>query len=72
MVIIKLSPGETIIVGFVESDGEITVAFRETEITVYANLPDASNREGIIYREVFEEPLEKEVLSPVDILDESR
>jgi hypothetical protein len=51
--IVVLKPGETLHVQFYESDGEITVDFSETAITVNADLPDTSGREGEIYREEF-------------------
>ena len=43
---ITLAPGEQITVTFAGSDGEITVAFNPTSITVHADLPDTNQREG--------------------------
>lgn len=50
---IILKPGETITVGFHESDGEIAVSFEEKSIDVVASLPDTSGRDGLIYQEIF-------------------
>ena len=50
---VVLKPGETLEVEFEETDGTIIVGFSETDITVSANLPDTSGREGVIYQEVF-------------------
>lgn len=51
---IELSPGDTITVSFKDSDGEFTVTFGETSITVESELP--GNRvggSGLIYEESF-------------------
>lgn len=51
---IELSPGEQIVVGFKDSDGEFTITFDDTKITVESELP--GNRfggSGVIYEESF-------------------
>lgn len=58
-----LKPGETLQIGFYESDeqrpdheldGTFTVQFEaETRIAIYADMPDTSGREGCIYEEIF-------------------
>ena len=50
---VELKPGKSVDVVFAESDGEITVAFTETEISVSTDWPDATGRVGKIYSEVF-------------------
>jgi len=48
---IELQPGEELEVGFTESDGTIIVAYTDTALTVSADLPDSTGREGTIYEE---------------------
>jgi hypothetical protein len=50
---VELEPGEQVTVTFKDSDGEITVEFREDALLVTADLPDSSGREGVIYEERF-------------------
>jgi hypothetical protein len=62
---IELIPGETVVIGLQETDGEITVSFsglKKDHLTVHTNLPDSfgrggytgSNPTGVIYDENFE------------------
>lgn len=53
---IQLSPGELIDVTFEGTDGVITVKFDfegDQKVSVEADLPDSSGREGVIYMEDF-------------------
>lgn len=50
---VELEPGEQVTVTFKDTDGGITVEFREDALLVTADLPDTSGREGEIYREDF-------------------
>ncbi len=50
---IELKPGERITVTLEGTDGEIEVAFNESDVRVTTDLPDSSGREGIIYQECF-------------------
>lgn len=53
MVTVEIGPGERVMVKLRDTDGEFTVKYGETRVTVHADLPDDKNREGIIYSEKF-------------------
>lgn len=50
---IELKQGERITVTFADTDGEIEVSYGENNLTVTADLPDTTGRQGVIYEEVF-------------------
>ena len=55
---IMLKPGETLTVGFADEndddgDGVITIEFGAEVLTVCADLPDTTGRQGVIYEERF-------------------
>lgn len=52
---IELEYGESVTITFAQSDGEIKVSFANFAITVIADMPDKSGREGIIYEETFKD-----------------
>jgi len=62
---IELQPGESVVVTFAESDGEITVAFTTEEIYVDANLPDSDGKAGRIYSERYAEAHHKEMIEAI-------
>jgi hypothetical protein len=54
MATIILNQGEEITIEFAGSDGDITVAFEHTAITVNTDWPDTKGRHGEIYCEDLE------------------
>lgn len=53
MVQVTITRGEEVTIAFADTDGEITVAWREDRLTVTADMPDMTGREGVIYEYVF-------------------
>ena len=55
--IVTLSPGQHVQIRFsgegIPSDGEISIGFSGTMITVFADLPDRQGRQGVIYQQFF-------------------
>jgi hypothetical protein len=58
-----LAPGQAVAVRFANTDGEFVIAFdcdSSNELTIEADMPDSDGREGVIYREVFSVPGDKD------------
>lgn len=54
-----LKPGESIVIEFLDTDGQITISYNDENVTVEADMPDSDGRQGIIYSERFIENMEK-------------
>lgn len=52
---IELNPGETVIITLAGTDGEFQVTFGEDAVTVEADMPDDDERQGVIYRETWQD-----------------
>ena len=50
---LELAPGEKIVVALTDTDGEFTIEYGDTDLTVHADLADATGRKGVIYHEPF-------------------
>ena len=56
MALYLLHPGERVMIGFHDSDGEIEVRFNEDSLEVVTEWADTTGRVGVIYREEFSHP----------------
>jgi hypothetical protein len=53
---VVIKKGEAIKVGFLDTDGNITVTYGKKRLKVHADMPDSSGREKVIYEEIFDGP----------------
>ena len=53
MVNVVLEPGEKVKITLRDADGEFTVSYGPSELTVESDLPDTEGRVGVIYNEQF-------------------
>lgn len=51
--VVLIHPGQTVVVRVADSDGEFAIHYGKDRLTVGADMPDATGREGIIYEEKF-------------------
>ena len=50
---VEIKQGETVLLTLAGTDGQFTISYSSTALTVRADLPDTQGREGIIYCEQF-------------------
>ncbi len=50
---VELRPGQSVLVTFADTDGEIETSYDHDAVRVKADLPDSTGREGVIYEETY-------------------